>query len=124
MVEYRYSKNGEWVSQEGGRWLVGLTVPAAEELGDVTFAELPALGRTVVSGEAVCTIEAVKAAADFYSPVGGTVTEVNNRLTADPTILNTDPEGAGWIYALGSVSPADWDSLMDPAARALWEKGR
>jgi len=123
MAEKLYTKNGEWVGFDGSRWKVGLSVPAVADLGDVTFVALPQLGRTVSSGEAVCAVEAVKAAADYYCPVDGRIVEVNSRLVAEPQLLNTSPEDEGWLFALESVSGESLEGLMDEAAWKAWESG-
>ncbi len=123
MAERRYTKNGEWVTREGSVWKVGLTASAVEELGDVTFVELPAIGRTLTSGEAVCSIEAVKAACDFYCPVEGRVAAVNQRLQTEPELVNRSPEDEGWIFALEEVSPESFLALLDASAHEAWEKG-
>lgn len=123
MVEHRYTKNGEWVAPADPFWRVGLATSAVDELGDVTFVELPVVGRVVVAGEAVCTIEAVKAAADFYCPVAGRIVEVNNRLTATPPLLNASPEQDGWLFALAEVSQEELEALLDEAGWKAWESG-
>ena len=123
MAERRYTKNGEWVRHEGSSWRVGLTASAVEELGDVTFVELPAIGRSVTSGEAVCSIEAVKAASDFYCPVEGRVAAVNQRLQDEPGLVNRSPEDEGWIFALEEVSAESFLALLDAEAHHAWEKG-
>jgi len=115
----RYSKNGEWVHFRDGVWQVGLTAWAVDDLGDVTFVESPALGTTFVAGQAACALEAVKAAADYYVPVGGRVVAVNPLVGADPTLLNKAPEET-WLFALSDVPAADWDALLDEAAWAQW----
>lgn len=120
----RYTKNGEWVRWEGGLWKVGLARSAADELGDVTFVEAPVVGRTIAAGEAVCTIEAVKAAADFYAPVGGRIAAVNPRLGAEPSLVNTSPEDEGWLFSLTDVADGEVEALLDPAAWQAWENGR
>ena len=120
MAEKRYSKNGEWAKAEGDLWKMGLTAQAVGDLGGVTFVELPPLGRSVAAGEAACAVEAVKAAADFYSPLGGTVALVNNTLGTDPTFLNSSPEDQGWIFALTGVPASDIDALMDEKAWRVW----
>ncbi len=124
MAERRYTKNGEWILRDGARCRVGLTVSAVEELGDVTFVELPRVGRSVVAGEALCTLEAVKAAADFYSPVDGTVAEANARLGSEPELVNASPEAEAWICVLEGVSDESFEALMDEAAWKAWEAGR
>jgi glycine cleavage system H protein len=124
MAERRFTKNGEWVLKEASRFRVGLSVSAVEELGDVTFVELPRIGRAVAAGEALCTLEAVKAAADFYSPVDGTVTETNVRLGTEPALLNASPEDEAWICVLEGVSDEAFETLLDEAAWKAWESGR
>jgi len=120
----RYTKNGEWVAPEGDHWRVGLAASVAADLGDVTFVELPLVGRVVAAGEAAGAIEAVKAAMDYYCPLEGTVVAVNDRLTASPQLINTSPEGDGWLFALGDVDPRSWEGLMDAASWQAWEAGR
>ena len=124
MAERRYTKNGEWLLYEAGRCRVGLAASAVEELGDVTFVELPQIGRAAAAGEALCTLEAVKAAADFYSPVDGTVVEVNIRLGSEPELLNASPEDEAWICVLDGVSEAAVRELLDEAGWKAWESGR
>jgi len=124
MAEKRYTKNGEWLCRHGDLWRAGLSASAAKELGDVTFVEAPVLGRSVAAGEAVCALEAVKAAADYYAPVDGTLAEVNSRLTREPQLVSVDPEGDGWIVALDGVSDQAWAGLLDEAAWKVWEAGR
>ncbi len=124
MTERRYTKNGEWVEADGGRCTIGLTALAVEELGDVTFVELPKTGRTVAAGEALCTLEAVKAAADFYSPVDGTVAETNLRLSSEPELLNASPEKDGWICILENVPADSLAALLDESDWKAWESGR
>ncbi len=124
MNERRYSRNGEWVSFDGHLWRVGLAASAVEELGEVTFVELPSLERSVTAGTAVCSIEAVKAAADFYSPVDGRVSAVNTRLGLEPGLVNLSPELEGWIFALEDVSASSLEVLLDERAWLEWETGR
>lgn len=124
MNERRYTRNGEWVSFDGSVWKVGLAASAVEELGDVTFVELPKTGRTVSAGEAVCSIEAVKAAADFYSPLDGDIVAVNEDLGPQPSLVNASPEEAGWIFALGNVADPSFRALLDEQAWKAWESGR
>jgi len=124
MGERRYTKDGEWASFDGTFWRVGLAASVVEELGDVTFVELPVLGRQVTAGEAVCALEAVKAAADFYSPLEGRIAAVNTRLAAEPPLVNTSPENEGWLLALESVPAESVSALMDEAAWKRWESGR
>ena len=124
MAERRYTKNGEWVDFDGIRWKVGLTAPVVNDLGDVTFVELPALERSIVAGEAVCALEAVKAAADYYAPVSGRIVAINPRLGPEPQLLNSSPEKDAWIFAMEEVSSEEWHALMDEGEWKAWESGR
>lgn len=124
MADRRYSKNGEWIAPVGDHWVAGLTRAAAEELGDVTFVEPALAGRSVTAGEAVCALEAVKAAADYYSPVTGTVSGGNPRLTAEPQLVSQDPEGEGWVVRYSALAPGAWEGLLDEAGWKAWEAGR
>ena len=108
----RYTEEHEWVIIVGGLAVVGITAFAAEELGDITYVELPAVGKTVNKGESLCVIESVKAASDVFSPVSGAVVEVNADLENDPGIVNASPEEKGWICRMSGVSQAEVDKLM------------
>lgn len=124
MAERRYTKNGEWVAHEAGLWRVGLAASVATELGDVTFVEIPTLGRAVAAGEAVCALEAVKAAADYYCPVEGRIAAVNERLSTEPQLVNASPEDEGWLFALEDVASGSLEELLDEGGWRAWESGR
>ena len=112
MAERRYSKTHEWVMVDGKTATVGISDFAQAQLGDVVFLELPKPGRKLGKGEAFGTIESVKAASDLYSPVDGTVTTVNENLTAHPELVNSDPYGEGWILKV-ELRGAVPSELMD-----------
>jgi glycine cleavage system H protein len=95
--DLHYAQSHEWLRADG---TVGVTDHAQAELTDVVYVELPAVGKTVKAGEQICVVESVKAASDIYSPASGTVTAVNDALAANPSLLNTDPYGEGWIFRL------------------------
>ena len=116
----KFSNEHVWVRVEGDVGTVGITVHAQDTLGDIVFVDLPAVGRTLAAAEVAGIVESVKAAADVYSPVGGTVTEVNEALRADPALANTDPLQAGWFYRIRLANPAELDTLMDEAAYAAF----
>ncbi len=97
---YYYTKEHEWVKIEGDLALVGITDFAQGELGDVVFVQLPEVGTNAKQGESFGTIEAVKAVADLYSPVTGTVVEVNSELAATPEVINREPYSSGWIVKI------------------------
>jgi glycine cleavage system H protein len=114
--ELRYASSHEWLRLEGDTATIGITDHAQEELTDVVFVELPAVGRAVDAGDPTAVVESVKAASDIYAPVGGEVIEVNPEVEADPSLVNTDPYGKGWIFKLRVKSAADAATLMDAAA--------
>lgn len=97
MAERRYTKSHEWITIDGGVATVGITDFAQAQLGDVVFLELPKVGNEVGAGAAFGVIESVKAASDLFSPAGGKIVEVNERLTQNPELVNSDPYGEGWI---------------------------
>ncbi len=111
----RFSDDHQWVRYEDGRATVGITAYAADELGDITFVELPEEGLVVSQGDVLCVVESVKAASDVYAPVGGTVVEVNRALETRPGVVNDSPESKGWICRLEEVVEGDLDSLMTDA---------
>jgi glycine cleavage system H protein len=114
MAERRYTKTHEWVVVEGKTVTVGITDFAQSQLGDVVFLELPSPGRKLAARESFGVVESVKAASDLYSPVAGRVSAVNEKLTAKPELINSDPYGDGWIMKVELTGdlPAD---LMDEA---------
>jgi glycine cleavage system H protein len=95
--ELKYTRTHEWVREEGDTATIGITDHAQEELGDIVFVELPAVGDTLEAGGAVGSIESVKAVSDVHAPVGGEVVEVNEALADKPELINEDPYGEGWI---------------------------
>jgi glycine cleavage system H protein len=117
----KYSEEHVWIAPDEvpeAVAMVGITVHAQEVLGDIVFVELPAVGAVFAAGATAGVVESVKAAADVYIPVGGTVTEVNEALRADPSLANTDPLGAGWFFKITMTQPAELSTLMDELAYA------
>jgi glycine cleavage system H protein len=112
--QLHYRDSHEWVDLTQAISPVGISDHAQAELTDVVFVELPKLG-AVTAGQQVCVIESVKAASDIYAPVSGEIVEINNDLTANPGLINTDPYAAGWIFKI-KASTADASGLMDAAA--------
>ena len=108
----RFSEDHQWAELDGEFAVIGLSKYAAEEIGEVNFVELPECGQIVKAGEPLCVIESMKAAADVLSPLSGTVTEVNGLLASEPGLLNTAPEGDGWLCRIRLSSPEEADSLM------------
>jgi glycine cleavage system H protein len=115
-ADLRYAKTHEWIRLEGDTATVGITDHAQAELTDIVYAEPPKVGAGVTAGATAAVVESVKAASDIYSPLSGTVTEVNSELSANPALLNTDPFGQGWIYRMKVSAPAEIDTLLTPEA--------
>lgn len=115
--DLRYSKDHEWVAfdEQTGVATVGITDYAQGELGDVVFVELPSEGADVTAHAACGTIEAVKAVAELFAPVSGTVAAVNATLEDSPETVNADPYGAGWMLRIQLADRAELDDLMDAA---------
>jgi glycine cleavage system H protein len=111
-----FSKDHEWVRIDGDIAVVGITEHAQEQLGDVVFVELPAIGRTVSQGGEAAVVESVKAASEVYAPLGGEIIEGNSALEDNPALVNQDAEGEGWFFKLRLSDPAEADGLMDRAA--------
>ena len=108
----RYSKSHEYIHMEGGIGTVGITDYAQKELGDVVFVELPQPGTVLDAGDELGSIESVKAVSELFSPVGGEVVEVNERLTENPALVNTDPYGDGWLIKMRVADPTEIDELL------------
>lgn len=115
-ADLRYTKTHEWIRVEGDTVTVGITDHAQAELTDIVYAEPPKVGAEVKAGTTAAVVESVKAASDIYSPLSGTVTEVNAELSGNPALLNTDPFGQGWIYRMKSSNPAEVEALLTPEA--------
>ena len=111
----RYHAEHTWVRQDGETALVGITTHAQDTLGDIVFVDFAALGTHAAQGTVVGVVESVKAAADVHMPASGEVIEVNEALRADPSLANSDPEGAGWFYRVKLSQPSELDGLMDVA---------
>jgi glycine cleavage system H protein len=111
-----FTQDHEWIEVDGDSATVGITNYAQEQLGDIVFAEVPAVGTALTKGGDAAVVESVKAASDVYAPVSGTVTENNGALEADPSLVNTDPEGEGWFFKLTLADASELDGLMDAAA--------
>jgi glycine cleavage system H protein len=113
----KFTPDHEWLKlEDNGTAIVGITVHAQDALGDVVFVDLPEVGKTYARGEVAGVVESVKAAADVYMPIDGTVTEVNEELRADPALANSDPQGAGWFFKVTVANRAQFDELMDDVA--------
>ena len=111
--DLKYSREHEWVLVEGNVVTIGITDFAQEQLGDVVFVELPAVGDKVTKDEAMGVVESVKAVSDVYAPISGTVLEVNDDLPNSPEMINEDPYGDGWFVKIEMSDPTDLDDLLD-----------
>ena len=107
-----FTREHEWLRVEGDTATIGISNHAQEALGDIVFAE----------GQEAAVVESVKAASDVYAPVSGEVVEGNQALAADPSIVNSDPEGAGWFFKIRLDNPGELDGLMDEDAYREWIK--
>lgn len=115
----RYTETHEWARLEAdGTVTVGITDYAQHQMGEIVMVELPRKGRQVSRGESLGALEAVKTASDYYSPVDGTVKDVNTGLESDPGLVNTDCYGAGWLAVIEPSAPSQLDALMDASRYA------
>lgn len=112
----KFTSEHEWLQIEGDVATVGITAHAAEQLGDLVFVELPEVGSTFAKNGEAATVESVKAASDVYCPLDGEITEINQAIADDPSLVNSDPRGAGWFFKLKLANVADADALLDEAA--------
>ncbi|WP_226581146.1 glycine cleavage system protein GcvH [Acuticoccus sediminis] len=110
----RFTKDHEWIEEADGLLIVGISDHAQEQLGDITFVELPEVGKTVAKGDSFAVVESVKAASDVYAPVDGEVVEVNSALDEKPELVNEAPETGGWFAKL-KADGVDLSDLMDQA---------
>jgi len=112
----KYHAEHTWVRIEGDTALVGITQHAQDTLGDIVFVDFAEVGKTFGQGTVAGVVESVKAAADVHMPASVEIIEQNEALRADPSLANSDPEGAGWFYKVKLSTPAELDGLMDAAA--------
>lgn len=113
--ELLYSKDHEWVRLTDTIARIGITDFAQDALGDVVFVQAPSTGRTVSSGDSISEVESTKSVSDIYAPITGVVVSVNEALEADPSLLNSDPYGSGWICEIEVSPTADTSHLLDAA---------
>ena len=111
-----YTADHEWLRIEGDVATIGVTDYAQSQLGDVVFVELPKVGRSLKKAEAAAVVESVKAASDVYAPISGEVTEVNDALSAEPALVNSDAAGLAWFFKVKIADKAELGGLMDEAA--------
>lgn len=111
-----FTEEHEWLRKEGDEVIVGITIHAAEQLGDVVFVELPEEGTTVSKDDEVVVIESVKAASDILAPIDGEITEVNTAIADNPGSVNEDPQGEAWFFKMTVSDPSQMEEFMDEAA--------
>ena len=120
--DLRYSEEHEWVAVDGPRARIGITDFAQDSLGDVVYVELPGMGANVLAHASCAEVESTKSVSEIFSPVTGTVVEVNEALNDAPEQVNADPYGAGWIFVVEMADPSEVGALLDAAAyRSLVE---
>jgi len=110
--EIKYTRDHEWARIEGNIAITGITDYAQSELSDIVMVEPPKVGAKIKAGDAVGTIEAVKAVSDLFAPISGEVIEVNEKTVKDPSIINKDPYNEGWLYKIKISEPADVEKLL------------
>jgi glycine cleavage system H protein len=113
-AELRYTPEHEWISVEGTTASIGITEYAAQQLGDVVYVSLPAVGATVIAGEPCGEVESVKSVSDLYCPVDGEVIEVNTELEDDPALVNAEPYAAGWMFRVRVAEDGSGDPALPP----------
>ncbi|MSR17850.1 MAG: glycine cleavage system protein GcvH [Phycisphaerales bacterium] len=115
-ADLKYSKSHEWFRCEGNTITIGITKHAADELTDITFVEPKPVGTVISAGGAIGEVESVKTTSDVFSACGGTVVEVNVAAVADPSLVNSDPYGCGWLVKLAVADPTPLKDLLNAAA--------
>ena len=110
--DVRYTQDHEWARVEGGKTKAGISDYAQDQLGDIVYVELPQTGDSFDKGQEFGTVESVKAVAELYMPVGGTILAVNSTLEKSPELVNKDPYGDGWMIEIEPSDPAQYDALM------------
>jgi glycine cleavage system H protein len=111
-----YTREHEWIEVTGDQATIGITDFAQHALGDVVYAELPALGKALKAGQEAAVVESVKAASDVYAPVSGSVIAANDALTANPALINQSPEADGWFFRMQLSAPEELTKLLDDDA--------
>ena len=111
-ADLRYTKDHEWIGMDGDLAVIGISNHAQQALGDITFVDLPKVGKVLKQHDVIGVVESVKAASDIFAPVAGTVAAANDALSASPELINQDPCGRGWLCKLSGVKAADLAGLM------------
>ena len=117
-----FTREHEWIRVDGDTATIGISDHAQQALGDIVFAEVPSVGKSLARGDDAAVVESVKAASDVYAPVSGEVTAGNDALGDDPALVNRDPEGEGWFFKLKLADPSELEALMAEDAYREWIK--
>jgi glycine cleavage system H protein len=112
--DLKYAKSHEWIRVSGDTATIGISDHAQSELTDIVFVELPAMGRQVKAGEACAVVESVKTASDIYSPVSGEIVALNQPVTDNPALVNTESYAGGWFFKIKLSNPAELNALLSP----------
>lgn len=107
-----YTPQHDWLCIENGIATIGISAYAKKELGEIVYLELPKIGKKVVKGDDICILESTKSAADLFSPLSGTIIQINDSLKQHLDLLNTDPEGEGWLYKLEGIVLEEIKNLL------------
>lgn len=113
LEDRQYSKDHEWILFSGSTARIGITDYAQDALGDVVFVQLPKVGGEFMAGSTCCEVESTKSVSDIYVPLAGVISTVNDKLSEQPGLLNSDPYGEGWIFELALDAGADGSGLLD-----------
>lgn len=124
MSAIKFTEEHEWIRVEGDVGTIGITDFAQNQLGDVVFVELPAVGRKVTKGGDAAVVESVKAASEVFSPVTGEVVEVNQAIVDEPAKVNAEPMGGAWFFKVRLADPSELDAMMDEAGYAAFVDGQ
>ncbi len=122
MSQVKYTKEHEYIVVDGDTGTIGITDNAQHKLGDITFVEMPVVGRELKKGESAGVVESVKAASDVYAPISGMVLEFNTALEEKPELVNEDAEGAGWFFKIKIADASELAGLMDRDAYLAFAK--
>ena len=117
-----YAKTDEWAKVDGDTVTVGITDYAQDQLGDIVYVEEAEVGKKVKKGETVISIESVKTAADIHAPVSGEIVEANKEVSENPSIINEDPYGKGWLFKIKMENKEDLNDLMDSKGYSDYRK--
>ncbi|BBK45430.1 glycine cleavage system H protein [Allostella vacuolata] len=124
MSAIKFTEDHEWIRVEGDVGTVGITDFAQNQLGDVVFVELPAVGRRVTKGGDAAVVESVKAASEVYAPVTGEVIEINQAIVDEPAKVNAEPMAGAWFFKVRLANPSELDGMMDEAGYAAFVDGQ